>query len=287
MKKNSSILYNPEFTSEKLKEIIFNGQIIVFSNSEYSKALTKFTITFLRKNFNTENIKSFESKNSKEDFYKLTLNLKPILSNLLETKTLIKLILKEKNLNLDTNYFDLLRLRSITSYAHTIKEAKPAFAIHRDTWYANSESQINWWIPLFDVTELDMFSFYPEYFSKPVRNNSNEFDYNEWNSAGGFQSDTNNRFKIFPELKENIDLKNELKILCKAGDLLVFSASHLHGTTPNLTNETRFSLDFRTVDIEDINKNAAPNVDNYSKGSILQDMLSAKSFLKYSESIKI
>jgi hypothetical protein len=275
------ILYNPDCTKEELKTLLFQGKIIRFTNNKGSMEFAQFAIRFLRKNLKTKNLQEFEHTVSIDQFFRTLSNLKSAFSLLPTAKNFMKSILDELAMNINANYFDLVRLRSISSYLHKIEAAKPAFAIHRDTWYANPEAQINYWIPLFDVTEYDTFSFYPSYFSKPVKNNSNQFDYKHWKADGGFQSSLINKNRIFPELQENIDLTDELRIPCHAGDLLLFSASHLHGTSANLTSRTRFSLDFRTVDIEDIGKYFAPNIDNESKGSILTDMISAKTFRKY------
>ncbi len=281
MQKENSVLYNPTISSLKMKELIFQGKILLLTNCKSSKELTKFSVQFLKDNLHTENLKEFEHIVSQKYFFEILSSLKAKFSNLVETKQFIKLIMEELDFPIDTTYFDLMRIRSITYYAHRIPEAKPAFAIHRDTWYGNPESQINWWIPLFDVSKEDTFSFYPDYFAKPVKNNSNEFDYEIWNRTGGFQSSQENKDRIFPELKEKIKYDDGIKIPCSAGDLLLFSASHLHGTSPNLTDKTRFSLDFRTIDIEDMYRNFAPNVDNQSKGTILKDMFSIKSFKKF------
>ncbi|MBK9501825.1 MAG: phytanoyl-CoA dioxygenase family protein [Leptospiraceae bacterium] len=277
---DSDILYTNTSLVET-RELIFNGKIILVTNCEKSKELARFAISFLQKYLKTENIREFEHRVSREIFFETLSAIKPIFSNQQETRKFIRSILNERSFNIETIFFDPVRLRSITSYAHKISAAKPAFAIHRDTWYANPEAQINWWIPLYDVDEKDTFSFYPDYFSRPVKNNSNEFDYANWSLAGGFQSTQIDKERIFPEVTEELNRKNELKIPCKAGDLLLFSASHLHGTTPNLTNHTRFSLDFRTVDTLDLKRPCAPNVDNKSTGSILIDMLSAKTFHRY------
>ncbi|MBP9885991.1 MAG: phytanoyl-CoA dioxygenase family protein [Leptospiraceae bacterium] len=269
------LFVNPILSNLELKDLLFQGKIVKFTDCKHSKKLALYTKKFLVNKLSEQNIKEFEYKVSREKFHQILSNLKPTFSNSKKTKELVTKILKEIGFNLNFNIFDLVRLRSITSYAHTIPDAKPAFAVHRDTWYANSQSQINWWVPIFDVTEEDTFAFYPDYFSKPVKNNSNEFDYDLWNSFGGYQSVTSNESKVFPELQEKLDLSSTLKIPCRAGDLLLFSASHLHGTTPNTTNKTRFSVDFRTVDLEDLGKSGAPNVDNFSKGSIIQDMILA------------
>jgi hypothetical protein len=281
MQKENPVIYNPNISCVKMKELIFQGKILILTNCKSSRVLTEFAVQFLKDNLQTENLNEFEHTVSRKYFFEILSSLKAKFSNLAETKKFIQRIMEELDFPINTIYFDLMRIRSITSYAHKIPEAKPAFAIHRDTWYANPEYQINWWIPLFDVNEEDTFSFYPDYFAKPVKNNSNEFDYDLWNKMGGFQSSQENKDRVFPELKENINYNDAIKIPCSAGDLLLFSASHLHGTSPNVTNKTRFSLDFRTIDIKDIGKHFAPNVDNQSKGTILEDMFSVKNFEKF------
>ncbi len=271
-KKNLILIEKPTPIQE-IKELIYQGKILLLTNCKSSRALARFAVQFLKENLNTNDPKNFEHTISNEEFHFRTSKLKTIFSKSSKTKTLVRIILEELNFKITTSYFDLVRLRCITSYAHRVKAAKPAFAVHRDTWYANPETQINFWIPLFDVSKKDTFSFYPDFFLKPVKNNSNEFDYNSWKKIGGYQSSKENKNRIFPELKEKINFKNKLKISCKSGDLLLFSASHLHGTSPNLTSSTRFSLDFRVIDTDDLNKPYPPNIDNKSKGSILKDML--------------
>jgi hypothetical protein len=48
--------------------------------------------------------------------------------------------------------------------------------------------------------------------------------------------------------------------------------AHFHQTRKNATGRTRFSLDFRTVDLADHEAGVgAPNVDNRSTGSTVRD----------------
>ena len=58
------------------------------------------------------------------------------------------------------------------------------------------------------------------------------------------------------------------------GDLVLFSASQLHATAPNTSDATRYSLDFRTVNIEDLRAGrGGPNIDCRARGSTLGDFL--------------
>ena len=54
-------------------------------------------------------------------------------------------------------------------------------------------------------------------------------------------------------------------------DLIVFSGSHLHGTIPNTSNKTRFSIDFRIISKDLYKKNIGVNIDSKSTGSTIGD----------------
>jgi hypothetical protein len=56
-----------------------------------------------------------------------------------------------------------------------------------------------------------------------------------------------------------------------AGGTLIFSGAQLHATVPNTSGRTRFSVDFRTVHIDDVAaQRGAPNVDSHGRGTTLR-----------------
>lgn len=44
------------------------------------------------------------------------------------------------------------------------------------------------WIPLYDVSEAETFSLYPDYFTNPVANSSGNFEYESWIANVGFNN---------------------------------------------------------------------------------------------------
>jgi len=55
---------------------------------------------------------------------------------------------------------------------------------------------------------------------------------------------------------------------------LLFSAAQMHSSVPNKSGRTRFSIDFRTVNIDDvIAHRGAPNVDSQCTGTTMGDYL--------------
>lgn len=177
--------------------------------------------------------------------------------------------------DLDRNAFDPPRFRAVRHLGHESEGAIPAYWAHRDTWYANPQSQINWWMPLHDVSDREAFCFYPRYLEKPVKNSSAFFNYDEWIKDVGFGRSQAADGAFYPgpidwTPKENEDVGFSLS----AGELVLFSAAHLHRTLENVSGLTRLSIDFRTVHLKDEKDGiGALNVDNKSTGSSLVDYI--------------
>ena len=71
-----------------------------------------------------------------------------------------------------------------------------------------------------------------------------------------------------------------------ASVIAIFSGAQLHSTVPNTTNQVRWSIDFRTVNLDDVvNKRGAPNRDSASTGTSLRDFLRVADFAPVSDGI--
>jgi len=144
--------------------------------------------------------------------------------------------------------------------------------MHRDTWYGSPGAQINAWIPLFDVDERDSFAIWEGAFGVAVENDSSAFDYASFTGRGGFQSASVIDAAYPRALGAPRGARTCVRVA--AGEVLAFAAAHLHGTTPNETSRTRFSVDVRFVDLDDhAAGRGAPDGDNASRGSALADYL--------------
>jgi hypothetical protein len=172
----------------------------------------------------------------------------------------------------DENAFDVPRLRAVTHRGHESPAAAPAYTAHRDTWYANPQAQVNWWIPLHDVEAGQTFALFPDLFARPVANSSAAFDYEEWIRRVGWQSADADRDAVYPSALDALDGCEPLAVSCAAAEIILFSGAHLHRTTPNVSGATRFSVDFRTVHLGDHRGGrGAVNADNHSTGLALAD----------------
>jgi len=218
---------------------------------------------------------------SVEDFAAKIGPLKSRFTNDLQTKELVREILMDFGHDPIETYFDVPRLRVVTSDNFLTSGVGYAYKAHRDTWYSSPQSQINWWLPVFDLASERTLAFYPKYWSQPVQNSSQGFDYGEWIRVGRQMaiSQVGKDTRKHPLPTEPIDAAAEMRLVLKAAESVLFSASHLHATVPNSSGKTRFSLDFRTVNLRDLeSKTGSPNIDNLSRGTTLGDFLRASDF---------
>jgi hypothetical protein len=167
-------------------------------------------------------------------------------------------------------------MRTATSENYLTSGIAYAFHPHRDTWYSAPMCQINWWMPIYDIEPANSMAFHPRYWSQPVRNGSHEYNYAEWNRTSRLEagkhikSDTRKQ----PKPEEPMELDPQVRLLPPPGGMILFSAAQMHTTVPNSSGRTRFSIDFRTVHIDDVAAHrGAINVDSECTGTTMRDYL--------------
>jgi hypothetical protein len=188
-------------------------------------------------------------------------------------------VVEELGSDLDATYVDVPRLRGATSDKYLTAGVGYAFPPHRDTWWSAPMAQINWWTPIFDFTSESSMAFHPNYWNKPVSNGSEEFNYYQYNAVGRKEAakhvTTDTRKQPGP--REPMDLENQIRVVCPPGGTIMFAAAQMHSTVPNTSGLTRFSIDFRTVDLVDLDKGqSAPKVDTFAEGTSLRDFRRAR-----------
>jgi len=89
-----------------------------------------------------------------------------------------------------------------------------------------------------------------------------------------------------PQAEEELELSPDVRVVTPSGGTIVFSAAQLHTTVPNTTNRTRFSIDFRTVNLDDLLEGVgAPNIDSECTGTTLRDFLRASDLAPLPEEV--
>jgi hypothetical protein len=207
--------------------------------------------------------------------------LKPRFIHHPRAKECIQGILAEAGCDLETTYFDVPRMR--TAFPGDYLKAGIAYAFHphRDTWYSAPLCQINWWMPIYDLNSENCMALHPHYFDRAIKNGSNDYNYHRWNQESRYNAAKHVKVdtRVQPHAEEPVELDPQIRMVCPIGGAYLFSAGHLHSTVPNTSNVTRYSADFRTVNLDDVLKRVgARNIDSACTGTTMGDYLKATDF---------
>ena len=274
----NTIYMDSAFDDEKRRKRLYEGQLFAFSNRPSIRALAAFAGEMIQEAFPGLDPLTAQYHMPVEKFVEIFGPLKPKFIHHPESKRLIREILSDFGCDLEETFQDVPRLRAVTSDAYLTSGVGYAHHPHRDTWYSAPASQINWWLPIFEMASESSMAFHPRYWSEPVKNGSREFNYYEWNSTGRasaaqhIKSDTRKQ----PKPEQPMELDPQVRLVPEPGGVILFSAAQMHSTVPNTSGKTRFSIDFRTVSLRDVRaQKGAPNIDSESTGTSLRDFLRA------------
>jgi hypothetical protein len=271
-----SVYFDPDIDDDGRRELIYSGQLVVNSPVPGSLALIAHAQEMIHAAFGSIDPETAQFDMPVEDYAALLAELKPKFIHHPRSKECIRQMMTDLGADPEQTYFDVPRMRSSTSDNYLTTGIAYAFHPHRDTWYSAPMAQLNFWIPIFPVVPSNVMAFHPKYFDQPVKNGSWEYNYAEWNAtsrqdaAKHIGTDTRKQ----PHAEEDVELDPQVRIITKPGGILNFSGSQFHSSVPNTSGKTRWSIDFRTVNRQDVESGrGAPNVDCDCTGTTLGDFL--------------
>jgi hypothetical protein len=277
-----NLYFNPNLDSEALRAKVFGGGIIVMQAAQaQSLELVEHANAMIGEAFHPHVAQKAQESLAVKDFVAIVAALKKRFTNDAQSKELLKKMLIGLGLDLEQTYFDVPRLRVVTSGGYLSSGVGYAYKPHRDTWYSSPAQQLNFWFPVHQLEPENCLEFFPTYWGIPVKNSSERFDYGEWIAEGRKNAHlhvtTDERQHPLP--LEEVSATDSLRLVCGPGDTIVFSAEQLHGTVPNSSGKTRFSIDFRVIDLGDVRANRGPEKrDTQARGSTLNDFVRASDY---------
>jgi hypothetical protein len=273
-----SDLLDSGLDEEERRRRLYDGDLFAFSPSESSTALCRLASELSEEAFAPHQPEVAQEAMPPERYVEILADLKPRFIHHPRSKELIGSMMAEFGADIDKTYFDVPRLRTMAHVDYLTAGLALQFHPHRDTWFSAPYSQLNWWLPVYAVESDNSMAFHTRYFAEALKNSSAEYDYDEWNRTGRQQAATQikNDTRKQPEPLEAVELDPQARIVPAVGGMVIFSAAHLHSTVPNTTGRTRFSIDFRTVNLDDlVARRGAQNVDSQCTGTTLRDYLRA------------
>lgn len=256
---------------EQLRERVYRGEILHFPQQpaiiEFCRANQQLCETMLNTAKPTQSHQDIERSHWLKLIHQFQQTAK---ANPFCQTAFSKLIIS-LGLNLTDTFCDRFIFRVVPPQSDHANGSQAHVDTHRDTWGAGIYQQFNWWGPLYPYSLNSGIEFYLDYFDQPIANNTADWSYEKYRKVRQQQSEElRPKYKSVPSLSE----KPQGRIFrpqIEPGDILCFSAAHLHGSSTNLRDQCRFSFETRTVNLDDIHSDLkAPNVDNASDGRLVK-----------------
>jgi hypothetical protein len=274
---NNTVFYDSDVSDDVRRRQLYEGQLFVYSARPSILAFIDFAKAMIEGAFDGIDPRTAQKHMPVERYADLLGKLKPAFIHHPESKRLVREILDDLGCDPGKTYFDVPRMRSSTSDNYLTTGIAFAWHPHRDTWYSAPACQINWWLPIYEITSDNAMAFHPHYWTHPVKNSSADYNYYTWNKlyrgeavAKILKNDT----RPLPRATEPMELEPQIRLICPPGGVILFSGAQMHSSVPNTSGVTRFSIDFRTIHLDDaITRQGAPNIDSACTGTVMRDYL--------------
>jgi hypothetical protein len=258
------------------RQQLFDGAIFVHASSPSVPKLCQLAQELIEEAFGPGDPLKIQDRIAPERCAEILATLKPKFIHHPKAKECLQSLLAELGCDLQNTYFDVPRMRTAFPGDYLKSGIAYAFHPHRDTWYSAPFCQVNWWLPIFQINSENCMAIHPHYWNRPVRNGSSQYNYYKWNAesrqnaAQHIKTDT----RVQPRPEEPMELEPQLRLIPDVGSVYQFSAAQMHSTVPNTSGLTRYSIDFRTVHLDDVrNHVGAINVDSACTGTTMGDYL--------------
>lgn len=276
-----NIFIDSRMTDEERRRELYRGSVFFHAPCTSAGKLCDLARELVEEAFHPLDPRKVQDAMPAERVAEILSVLKPQFIHHPKAKEYIQGVLAELRCDLEKTYFDVPRLRTAFPGDYLKSGIAYAFHPHRDTWYSAPFNQINWWMPVYPISSENCMAIHPRYWSDAVPNSSREYNYHKWNmeSRHNAAQHVKNDTRVQPRPEGPVELDPQFRLICEPGALYQFSAAQLHSTVPNTSILTRYSIDFRTVHLDDVRtQTGAPNIDSASTGTSMSDFLKGTDF---------
>ncbi len=221
----NTVYFDSPLSDDDRRRALFDGQLFVYSPRKSTLDFIAFARELIREAFAPLDPETAQFEMPVERYAEVLAKMKPGFIHHPESKRHLTNILRDLGADLGKTYFDVPKMRSSTSDQYLTTGIAYAWHPHRDTWYAAPQCQVNWWLPIFDITADNGMAFHPAYWNRAVRNNSSDFNYYTWNQQS--RGDHVAKFikadpRPLPRATEALALDPQVRLVVPAGGLVLF-----------------------------------------------------------------
>lgn len=271
-----TVYLNRRIGDDQRRESLFEGNFYLYTDIDGADALADHAKDLIGQAFEGLDPERAQYEMDVEEFIRRVEPLKREFTNGRRTKEICQRFATDLGVDPERTYFDIPRLRVIPADQFLTAGVSYNYKAHRDMWYGHPQQLVNYWTPVFPVVGDNVMSMFTDYFDTPVKNGSNQYDYDEWvaKHRSAAAQNTTADTRPHPVPLEEFESRGEIRIAGDSGDIFMFSSNHLHASAPNRSGVTRFSYDLRTINLDDVRADKGPrNVDSGATGTTLGDFL--------------
>ena len=270
-----SILIDPAIRpADALRQRLYGGNLAVLTRLQTVRNFADYAREEITRLFYPNDPEHVHECISPAGMAKLLGEWKPRFIHAERSRQLVHAIIVEAGFPVSETYYNVPKPRTSFPVGHLTAGVATGFPWHRDTWYGAPAQQLNWWLPVFPVRDDNAMSFDLSGFGRDVPNDSETFDYYRHNAARpAMAAQVTRHLAARPEATDHHPVQ-ETAVLPAPGQVLLFSGAQLHATIPNTSGLSRYSIDFRTVDVPDLTAGiGAPMGDVHCTGTAIRDFL--------------
>ena len=264
--------FNHPISDKERAERCFNGELLIFRNIPAMHELIEFTDNMISEALG--GVAALEAQHHflPEEFLQRTGSAQASFRNSQIAKDHFFKAIEQCGVDLNNTYYDYFPMRIVPFDKDYNGAEYGEIGQHRDTWGSNIYSQINWWAPIYELEEDRTIAVYPDYWDKPIANNTDTWSHLEYiKKRKETPAEREVSYPSAPSPQVEVNASNMIKVMLEPGDVLCFSSAHLHGSVPNTTEIPRYSVEMRTINKHDLAANrSAPNVDNAGEKQMYQ-----------------
>ncbi len=270
-----NVYVDPTFDDDERRRRIYAGDVMVYTHVPAVAEFADFTRSLIGELFAPEDPITIHRARTPDQLADALIDFKPRFIHHPESIAHVRRITTALGAPPEMLHADVPKLRTAFPDGGLNTGIAYAFQAHRDTWYGAPPQQINWWMPVWPAVAENIMEFYPRWFGAAIQNSSSDYNYyeaNMWRSRiKDFSGGKDVRVHPAPVGGLPAD-EPRLCLVPPVGGIMLFSGDQLHASIPNSTAVTRYSIDFRTVNVPDVREGrGAPRADVACVGTALRD----------------
>jgi len=250
----NSIFFDSELSDRKRLDLLYVGNLFVFAPRPATLALRDHARSIILEVCGGIDPLRLQEETDTPTFEAVIGTITRAFTRNPRSRVLIRNLLAEARCDPERTYLDVPRL-------HVAQARHP----RRDTWHAAPPSQINWRTAIYDFVGDNGIAIHANYWTQAVANDSEHFDYYDRHMLRK------------PMAQEPLKLNPHVRLLPESAELILSSGAHLTSMIPDAGEQTRWSLDFSTINIDDvIAHRGARNTDARPTGTSLREFAQAR-----------